>query len=149
MRTWSFIQRCLTVSKVLLAAQPLLVVADEALQRSVLVLAGFAKVAPQARQRLVERIVLPQVGVGAVVPRARINVGVVVAVGADDQRTGATWRGKSKFNVAAITANYLHIFFFNGIRKSLRCIFSSCNLSILLLIYLPPPTSVCLLWLYL
>lgn len=99
------------MSKVLLAAQPLLVVADEALQRSVLVLAGFAKVAPQARQRLVERIVLPQVGVGAVVPRARINVGVVVAVGADDQRTGATWQGKSKFNVAAITANYLHIFF--------------------------------------
>lgn len=79
------------MSKVLLAAQPLLVVADEALQRSVLVLAAFSEVAPQARQRLVERVVLPQIGVGAVVPRARVDVGVVVAVGADDQRTGATW----------------------------------------------------------
>lgn len=79
------------MSKVLLAAQPLLVVADEALQRSVLVLAVLAEAAPQARQGLVERVVLPEVGVGAVVPRARVDVGVVVAVGADDQRTGATW----------------------------------------------------------
>lgn len=83
-------QRCLTVTKVLLAAQPLLVVADEALQRSVLVLTGFAEVAPQARQRPVEWIILPQVGVGAVVPRARVDVGIVVTVRANDQRTGST-----------------------------------------------------------
>lgn len=79
------------MSKVFLAAQPLLVVADEALQRRVLVRPAFVETAIQARQRLVEGVVLAEVGVGAVVPRARVDVGVVVAVRADDQWTGATW----------------------------------------------------------
>lgn len=89
--SWSFSQRSLTVSKVLLAAQPLLVVADEALQRSVLVLAALAEAAPEAWQGLVERVVFPKVGVGAELPRSGVDVGVVVAVGTDDQRAGATW----------------------------------------------------------
>lgn len=79
------------MSKVLLAVQLLLVVADEALQCSILMLTCLAVAAPQ---RLVQRVVLPEVGIGAVVPCAGIDVGVVVTVGADDQRAGATWWGK-------------------------------------------------------
>ena len=85
-----------------MAAQPLVVrgwkedgrvlVADETLQGRVRVLAVLAEALLQARPRSVRRLVLAQIGVGAVLASARVDVGVVVAVGADDQLTGATWR---------------------------------------------------------
>lgn len=69
--------------------------ADEALERRVLVLRALAKALLQPGQALVQRVVLSQEGVRAVLPRARVDVGVVVAVGADDQRTRATWQNKA------------------------------------------------------
>ena len=67
------------------------VVANEALQWRGVVLSMLTEAFLQARYGFVQRVVLPQVGVGTVLPCARVDVGVVVAVGADDKRTCATW----------------------------------------------------------
>lgn len=39
---------------------------------------------------LVQKVIVIQVGIGAVFPGARVDVGVVVAIRADNQRTGTT-----------------------------------------------------------
>lgn len=66
-------------------------VANEGLQCCVVVLGMLAEALPQTRRGPVQRVVLLEIGVGAVLPCAGVDVGVIIAVRTDDQWTCATW----------------------------------------------------------
>lgn len=65
-------------------------ITDEVLQRQIFVLIAVVKAVLQARDSLVHSVIVLKVSIGAVLPCARVDVGIVVTVRADHQRTSTT-----------------------------------------------------------